>query len=97
MAEKQNINVSLLAALGSISTVLLIVTIVAVQAWFYNERDQAMASKSVDAVHESLLRLKQDQDAKLREVRWVDEQQGLVTMPIELAMQQYVASKQNGE
>jgi hypothetical protein len=87
MAEKQNINVSLLVALGSISTLLFIVVVFGIEAWFFAEQQREIAEKSASSVNWNLKNHMTEQQTKLASYRVVNEKTQIVTMPIERAME----------
>ncbi len=81
---------------GFISLFVLIVTILLLQVVYYGVLKDEVTSKrpksyAVDSDREA-------QTAQIEQgVRWVDKEQGVVGMPIEMAMDQVVASRQGSE
>lgn len=96
MAEKQNVNIQLLVAIGSISTVLLIVLVVGVQAWFGAELRRETEEKQSNVVQWKLKDLRLEQESKLQGYRWVDREAGTVAIPIERAMEITVRAPETG-
>ena len=75
-----------LAVIGVISAVLLIVIIVWLQAIFYRYEDAELRRKLYDQVPEELARLRAEQQEALYSYRWIDEKRGVVSIPIDRAM-----------
>lgn len=81
---------------GFISLLLLIVTILFLQVVYYG-----VLKDEVTAKRPSSYAVDADRDAQTAQieqgVRWVDKERGIVGMPIEMAMDQVVASRQGSE
>ena len=86
MTEKQNFNVTLLVALGSVSSVLVLVMVIGVQAWFYSEQQRELEDKRAGHFDRSLMQLRTEQDERLHTYRWIDESQQIAAIPIDRAM-----------
>lgn len=72
------------AAVGSLA---VLVIVVALQALFYNTQESERTRKVTAVVPEELTRLRATQLEQLNQYRWVDAGHGVVTVPIERAME----------
>lgn len=87
MAERDDLNVPMIATVGVVSVVLTIATVYAVQALYFeqanseNER-KVVLSPTVDA--DSRLA---EQEAKISRYSWIKRSDGVVAIPIDRAMQ----------
>ncbi len=95
MAERDDLNVSMIATVGIVSVILTAVSIYAVQALYFNyvgveTQRKVIEVRAVDS--ESRLA---EQEARLARYSWVDRQKGTVTVPIERAMSLVVPELQS--
>ena len=87
MAEKDDVNVPMIATVGVVSVLLTIATVYAVQALYFervrseNERKVVLAP-TADA--DSRLA---EQEAKITRYSWIKRGDGIVAIPIDRAMQ----------
>ena len=86
MAEKQNLDVPMIATAGTVSVVLTVAAVFGVQALYYSY-SQSETNRKVVAIPDSDANSKlAEQDAKLTRYAWADRASGKVVIPIERAM-----------
>jgi hypothetical protein len=97
VAFKQEINVPLVVTIGAVSGFFLIVLVIGVQAWYLSEEQAEIAAKAAAAAPvEPLHSLKTDQLARLNApAHWVDQNTGIVAVPIDQAEKLFVMSGGN--
>ncbi len=81
---------------GIISALVLLVSILLLQILYYGVLQDEMASKQNNFTETRALRDSQVQQIE-GSVRWIDEESGVVGMPIEMAMERVVASQHEDE
>jgi hypothetical protein len=81
---------------GVVGAILVFAVIVALQALFYNVESAETVSKVYDVGPDQLNLLRADQLERLHSYRWIDHEQGVVGIPIDLAMK-LVADELGGE
>jgi hypothetical protein len=86
MANNSDPNTSWTVLVGFIGTVLMIVTVFALQALYHSVENREFAEKVLDQRPEELMLLRNDQIENLSTYRWVNKASGVVAIPIELAM-----------
>jgi len=79
------------AVIGITGAILVFVLIVWLQAAYHRVEEDEIRKKVYDHVPEELARLRADQQEALHRYRWIDEKQGIVSIPIERAMEWIVA------
>ena len=72
---------------GIVGAVVVFVIIVALQAFYYSMRDDEIDRKVVNQAPEELGRLIATQQEALGSYRWIDQENGVVGIPIERAME----------
>jgi hypothetical protein len=87
MSSKQDANVSRIVVVGSICSVLLVVLLVGLQAWYYGEQAREREEKVVEATDWKLSSIRMDQLETIHSYRWVDQKNGRVAIPIDRAME----------
>jgi len=76
--------------IGIIGTVIFIVIVVGLQTWFYAyERDQ-IQEKVVMQEYAELATAMKTQEENLNAYRWIDPASGIVSIPIQVAMEEVV-------
>ena len=86
MAFKQEVNVPLIVTIGIVSGIMLLVTVIGVQAWYQDEEQAEAAAKAQEYQNTWLDNLKTDQQANIGTYRWVDKKTGTVAIPVSDAM-----------
>lgn len=84
--EKEYVDIPTLVAVGSVSTVLLIVVVFALQAWFYYELQGEQQIKEANNPNWVLREIKLKQQEKINSYRWVDPQKKIASIPIDRAI-----------
>ncbi len=70
-----------------VSVLLVFVIIVGVQAWFYHQEDTEFERKATGEVNVTLADLRLEQQENINRYRWVDRDSGMVTIPIDRAIE----------
>ena len=86
-AAKDDLNLPLIVTIGILFVVLLFVLILLLQAYFYETERREHYVKVVAAPSEELAAALAQQEQQLRGYRWIDQQKGIVGIPIERAME----------
>ncbi len=74
--------------IGLIGTVILVLIVVGLQTWFYAYERDELTEKVVLRDYEELSTLVKTQQDNLKTYRWVDPASGIVSIPIQVAMEQ---------
>lgn len=86
MAMRQDVNYPLIITVGLVSTILLFVVVIGLQAWFYYEQELEHQRKSVRQPV-TLTTARSVQPESMRQFRWIDREQQIVGIPIDLAIE----------
>jgi len=89
-------NVPLSAVVGIVGAILLFVIVVVLQAMFYHMEDAEHFRKVASSKYEALERLDAEQLEVLNSYRWVNQNDGIVRIPIDRAME-IVAAESSAE
>jgi hypothetical protein len=73
MAQKSDINYPLIVAIAVLSTLLLIVSIIGVDAWFHGQVRQETDLKDADAPNRKLVELRTEQNKHLQQGIGIEE------------------------
>ena len=84
------------ALVGIVGAVLLFVVIVLLQAYFYGAEREETNRKLVTPASEELVRTRAEQQELLHSYRWIDQEGGVVGLPIERAMELALARSGSG-
>ena len=79
--------------IGAIGVILLIVVGIWLDVFYKVTVDRENERKVVELVPRPLLKLRSEQLRLLDEYRWIDEDQGVVSIPIERAMELVLAEE----
>lgn len=93
MAEQENLNIPMITTIGIISVVLTIVSVIGVQALYYNYANAEVSRKVVEAPTYDADSKFAEQIAKISRYSWVNRQEETVTIPIDRAMRLVVQEK----
>ena len=96
MTRYDDPDVPLSAVIGLIGAMLLVVIIVVLQAVFFDMEAAELERKVYSQRDEALARLEAEQRETLASYRWIDQEGGVVGIPIERAME-LVAAESRGE
>jgi hypothetical protein len=91
MKPDEDINIPQLITIGVVSAILLVEVVVGVQALFYSVQETEIAAKQTSQPAWELADLRLEQETELNAYRWVDQEKGLVAIPIDRAIDLYVA------
>lgn len=83
---RNDVNTATLAVLGTLGGLLTFAIIVLVTVVFNQVQNREEYSKQVNYQPQQIADLVHDQMGRLTEVRWIDRQKGIVTIPIDRAM-----------
>jgi hypothetical protein len=86
-AAKDELNLPLIVTIGILFVILLFVLILLMQAYFFEQQREEFIVKVVEPRSDALVSALADQEAKLNNYRWIDQQKGVVGIPIESAME----------
>ncbi|MFG0249131.1 MAG: hypothetical protein ACF8OB_09620 [Phycisphaeraceae bacterium JB051] len=84
--EKEYVDIPTLVAIGSVSTVLLVVVVFALQAWFYYEQHNEQVLKEANNPNWVLREVKLKQQEKINSYRWINQQKQIASIPIDDAI-----------
>lgn len=82
-----DLNIPLIATVAAVSSLLVIVIVLSVQAWFTYEQGLQRELKANRVTNQELRDLQQQQQAGIDSYRWVDNNQKTVAVPIGRAME----------
>ncbi len=88
MAQYDDVKTSTITLVGVISSILTFVIIAAAQVLYYKYQDDEMQRKEVDTPILTSDRIVEAQFTELNNYGWVDRDNGVVSLPIERAMQE---------
>ena len=87
MAERDDLNVPMIAAVGAVSVFLTVACVFAVQAIYFNYSKLEIERKVVQAPTADADSRLAEQEAKLARFSWVSREEGKVAIRIDRAMQ----------
>jgi hypothetical protein len=90
-AAKDEMNTPLIVTIGVLFVVLTFVLIILLQVYFYKAQAKEYTRKVIEPKSAALSSHLADQTAELHSYRWIDQQKGIVGIPIERAMELVVA------
>ena len=85
--EKENVDIPTLIAVGAVSSVLLVVVVFALQAWFYYEQKTEQAVKEAANPNWALREVQLKHQEKINSYRWVDQEKQIASIPIDRAIE----------
>ena len=86
MAEKENLDITMILTAGIVSVALTVASVIGVQALYYAYQQQEVERKVTSRPTTSASSKLAEQDAKLARYAWADREKGKVVIPIERAM-----------
>jgi hypothetical protein len=96
-----DMNLPLILTIGVVGAILVFVLIIGIEAWFYAQQQEERQAKSLMVRHPMLLDNRIQQLRNLEGYRWVDQANGVVTIPLDRAMaltiERYAAEGQEAE
>ena len=96
MSSNGDPNTSTTILVGIVGAILVFVTIVGLEALFYNAEQAENVAKVYQRDPEELTRLRADQIEQLHGYRWIDRDKGVVAIPIDRAMDLIVREAAEG-
>ena len=96
MAQRDDLNVPMIATVGAVSVILTIASVFAVQALYFSYANSETERKVVQAPTANADSRLAEQEAKLARYSWVSRDDGTVTIPIERAMRLVVEEYRTG-
>ena len=75
---------------GLIGTIILVLIVVGLQTWFYAYEKEEFTEKVVKQDYAELASMVKTQKENLNVYRWVDPASGVVSIPIQVAMEEIV-------
>ena len=87
MAERDDLNVPMIATVGAVSVILTVACVIAVQSLYFTYANSETERKVVQAPTVNADSRLAEQEAKLLRYGWVSRDEGTVTIPIDRAMQ----------
>ena len=88
-----DVNIAMLATCGIVGGVVLIVLIIGLQAWFHHAHNVEYERKVVSQPYVELKSLQAKQLEQLHSYRLIDKDKGVVQIPIDLAIDRYLARR----
>ena len=86
MAERDDLNVPMIATVGAVSVILTIASVFAVQSLYFSYANSENHRKVIEAPTSNADSRLAEQEAKLARYSWISRENGTVTIPIERAM-----------
>jgi len=80
-------NTPVTLVVGVVSAILLVIVVVLLQAYYFYSEQRESERKVVAVVPEELAQARAEQVGQLNSYRWIDEEAGVVAIPIERAME----------
>ena len=88
--EPGGLNVATIAVVGAVGTMLVVIIVLAVEAWLAGYRDAQVGALRHDQPDAAMQEYRREQREKLNELGWVEGQEGNVAkVPIGRAMEIY--------
>ncbi len=87
MRKDSDPNAAMTILVGISGAVVLFVIVVLLQAFFYRSEEAEQRKKVVNVQAETLADVRAQQQEVLNGYRWVDQQRGVVAIPIDRAME----------
>jgi diphthamide biosynthesis methyltransferase len=93
--DRSEPNVGAIAAIGGVTLVLLIASVLGLQFYFDRALEQQVYVKVLAPESQALRDLRAREDSELHSYRYLDREKGTVRLPIERAMQLLVSEAAN--
>jgi len=89
-AARENLDTFMVVTVGMLLVILVFVLILLLQAWFYSAQTEEYTRKVIEPRNEQLASAIADQQTRLHSYRWIDQENGVVGIPVERAMEKVV-------
>ncbi len=86
-AAKEDLHIPLIFTIGALFVILLFVSILLLQAYFYRAARQEYNTKVVVPRNEALVASLAGQQQQLHSYRWIDQENGVVGIPVQRAVE----------
>ena len=86
-AAKEDLHIPLIFTIGALFVILLFVSILLLQAYFYRAARQEYNTKVVMPRNEALVASLAGQQQQLHSYRWIDQDKGVVGIPVQRAVE----------
>ena len=86
-AAKEDLHIPLIFTIGALFVILLFVSILLLQAYFYRAARQEYNTKVVVPRNEALVASLAEQQQQLHSYRWIDQEKGVVGIPVQRAVE----------
>ena len=86
-AAKEDLHIPLIFTIGALFVILLFVSILLLQAYFYRAARQEYDTKVVVPRNEALVASLAGQQQQLHSYRWIDQDKGVVGIPVQRAVE----------
>lgn len=93
---RDKMNIPVIITVSLVTAVLVLLSVVGVQAFFRFEQEKEARVKIIEAPNDDLDQLNNQQLAEIQQYRWVDREKGLAAIPIDRAMAIY-AKEESGK
>lgn len=90
------LNTPMIAVVGAIIVIFVFAMVIGIQAMFFKVRDDENYNKYVSQPPQEFSSLAVEQQELLNSYHWIDQKQGVVGIPIDLAMQLVVKECSTG-
>jgi hypothetical protein len=85
-ASREDLNTPLIVFIGVMAAVLTFVLIILLQVWFQQQQTAEIARKTNPGKSAEWAQILSEQQTALNSYAWVDREKGVVSIPIERAM-----------
>jgi hypothetical protein len=92
MAMKDAVNIPVIVTISIIGSLMVMVLVVGVQAWFLWEVNREVAVKWENTKQEPYTSLRKAQLEEISSYRWVEPDAKMVAMPVQAGMERLIAS-----
>ena len=86
-AAKEDLHIPRIFTIGAVFVILLFVSILLLQAYFYRAARQEYNTKVVVPRNEALVASLAGQQQQLHSYRWIDQEKGVVGIPVQRAVE----------
>ena len=93
--NEQRLNIPALVTITTVFVIAVLVSVIAVQAFVRYEMRRMEWQRVVEAANDELDQLNQQQQQRIDEYRWLDKDQGLVTIKMDRAIELYLQRNRN--
>ncbi len=88
--EEDKLDTPMIALVGLASVLFLIIIVVLMQSWYYSVERTERFQKIISQPPVEYTKLVSEQQEQLNSYKWIDQKNGVVQIPIDLAMEKVV-------